>query len=102
MQSSTPIEGRGAGRGTRLQPNVALTPGGCVRVVQRRVPAFDLDKDLEGNAASELRPGWVKGHSRQHSFSAHPPVGLPSSSPACGSRCTPSSAECLVRSCKTC
>ena len=42
-------------RGTRLQPNVALTAGGWIQVVQRRVPAFDLDKDHEGNAASELR-----------------------------------------------
>jgi hypothetical protein len=42
-------------RGTRLQPNVALTPGGYIQVTQARVPAFDLAKDHEGNAASELR-----------------------------------------------
>ena len=42
-------------RGTRLRPNAALTPGGWIQVTQRRVPAFDLDADLEGNAASELR-----------------------------------------------
>ena len=42
-------------RGTRLQPNVALTAGGWVQLVQRRVPAFDLEQDHEGNAASELR-----------------------------------------------
>ena len=42
-------------RGTRLQPNVALTPGGYIQVTQARVPAFDLEQDHEGNAASELR-----------------------------------------------
>ena len=42
-------------RGTRLQPNVALTAGGWIQLVQRRVPAFDLERDDEGNAASELR-----------------------------------------------
>jgi len=42
-------------RGTRLQPNVALTPGGWIQVTQRRVPAFDLDKTLEENIHSELR-----------------------------------------------
>jgi hypothetical protein len=42
-------------RGTRLHPNVALTPGGYIQAVQARVPAFDLERDLEGNAASELR-----------------------------------------------
>jgi hypothetical protein len=35
--------------GTRLQPNVELTPGGWVKVTQRRVPAFDL-------AAATSRP----------------------------------------------
>ena len=42
-------------RGTRLQPNVVLTPGGWARVTQRRVPAFDLDADLEANIGAELR-----------------------------------------------
>ena len=41
--------------GTRLQPNVELTPGGWVKVAQRRVPAFDLAADLEGNIGAELR-----------------------------------------------
>ena len=42
-------------RGTRLQPNVELTLGGWVKVTQRRVAAFDLAADLEGNIGSELR-----------------------------------------------
>ena len=42
-------------RGTRLQPNVELTPGGWVRVTQRRVAAFDLAAGLEGNVGAELR-----------------------------------------------
>ena len=42
-------------RGTRLQPNVEVTPGGWVKVTQRRIPAFDLAADLEGNVSAELR-----------------------------------------------
>lgn len=42
-------------RGTRLQPNVELTPGGWARVTQRRVPAFDLAANIEANIGAELR-----------------------------------------------
>ena len=42
-------------RGTRLQPNVELTPGGWVKVTQRRVPTFNLAADLDANVGAELR-----------------------------------------------
>lgn len=42
-------------RGTRLGPNVQLTPGGWFRVTQRRVPAFDLARGVDENIAAELR-----------------------------------------------
>ena len=42
-------------RGTRLRANVGVTDGGYVKVIQTRVPAFDLDKSLDANVQSELR-----------------------------------------------
>lgn len=49
-------------RGTRLRANVVLTDGGYVKVVQERVPAFDLDKTLEENRKSELRFDYGDGY----------------------------------------
>ena len=42
-------------RGTKLQPNVFISPFGYMKVSQTRVPAFDFGKDLIGNKQAELR-----------------------------------------------
>ena len=41
--------------GTRLKANTAFKPNGCVVVLQSAIPAFDQNKDLEGNIGSKLR-----------------------------------------------
>jgi hypothetical protein len=42
-------------RGTALEASCGLTDAGWLRVIQARVPAFDVNKTIEQNAASELR-----------------------------------------------
>ena len=42
-------------RGTAMRANVELTPGGWVKVTQRRVPAFDLQLGVDANIGAELR-----------------------------------------------
>lgn len=42
-------------QGTALQPNAVLTDSGWLRIVQARVPAFDLSRSVAQNATSELR-----------------------------------------------
>ena len=42
-------------QGTRFQPNVNLTPGGYIRVVQAHIPPYSLDKSIEENIGAELR-----------------------------------------------
>ena len=42
-------------RGTLLQANAELTDAGWLRVVQSRVPVFDLERSLQENARAELR-----------------------------------------------
>ena len=42
-------------RGTGMRANVELTPGGWVKVTQRRVPAFDLQQGVDANIGAELR-----------------------------------------------
>ena len=49
-------------RGTRLRPNCEMTDAGYLRVTQTRVPAFDLTKSIEANAAAELRWDYGDGY----------------------------------------
>lgn len=42
-------------RGSGLRSNVELTPGGWLKVIQREVPAFDIDANLDANIRSEIR-----------------------------------------------
>ena len=42
-------------RGSALQPNADLTDAGWLRVIQTRVPAFDMGKSIDANVQSELR-----------------------------------------------
>ena len=46
-------------RGTGLQPNANVTPGGYMTVSQTSIQAFDLDKRLHENIGSEIR--WSYG-----------------------------------------
>ena len=42
-------------RGTLLKANAELTDAGWLRVMQSRVPVFDLERSLQENARAELR-----------------------------------------------
>ena len=42
-------------RGSGMRSNVELTPGGWVKVIQRRVPVFDLQSGVDANIGAELR-----------------------------------------------
>lgn len=42
-------------RGSGKRSNVDLTPGGWIRIRQRRVPAFDIDRGVDDNIDAELR-----------------------------------------------
>ena len=42
-------------RGSGMRANVELTPGGWVKVIQRRVPVFDLQSGVDANIGAELR-----------------------------------------------
>lgn len=49
-------------RGTRSRSNAELTPGGWIRVLQRSVPAFDLDVGIDANIKSELCVSYGSGY----------------------------------------
>ena len=49
-------------RGTGMRANVELTPGGWVKVIQRRVPAFDLQLGVDAYIGAELRLSYGEGY----------------------------------------
>mgnify|MGYP006879028172 CR=1 FL=1 len=48
--------------GMAMRANVELTPGGWVKVTQRRVPAFDLQLGVDANIGAELRLAYGEEH----------------------------------------
>jgi hypothetical protein len=42
-------------RGTKLRPNCILTEYGKLKVISKKIPAFDVRKSLEENISSEIR-----------------------------------------------
>ena len=70
------LDGEGAGpphielcndpRGTALQPNAVLTDAGWLRVIQARVPPFDISKSIHENISSELRIDYTDDYWQLH------------------------------------